>query len=62
MMDVNSVIEYMNENKTNGSSIGSTYKTLKACKIASYFRPYIAWYEGCVYVKGKNLICFGNKD
>ena len=53
------IIEYMNDNKLDDRVIGGSYKTLKACKIASYFKPYIAWHDGDMYMKGKNLMSFG---
>ena len=58
-MELEDVIEYINSNRLDTHlMVGCEYKTLKACKIASYFKPYISWYDGDVYVKGKNLIGF----
>ena len=62
--ELEGVIEYINSNKVNSRSRtmgGAEYKTLKAAKIASYFKPYIAWYDNNIYMKGKCLIGF-DKD
>ena len=62
-MDIERVIKYVDENRVNSVlMVGTEYKTLKACKIASYFKPYIAWHKGELYMKGKNLIGFEENE
>ena len=62
MEDISKVIKYIEKNKLdNKMMIGNEFKTLKACKIASYFKPYIAWYKGNMYRKGKNLMGFDDE-
>ena len=62
MEDIGKVIEYIEKNKLDTRvMVGNEFKTLKACKIASYFKPYIAWYDGNMYMKGKNLIGFDDE-
>ena len=62
MEDINKVIKYIERNKLdNKMMIGNEFKTLKACKIASYFKPYVSWYKGNMYRKGKNLMGFGDE-
>ena len=57
-MDVKEIVTYLEKNRDEGHTIGVPYKTLKAAKIASYFKPYLAWHNGALYFRGKNLLAF----
>lgn len=59
--NIEDVIKYIESNRVHSQNFGGEYKTLKACKIASYFKPYMAWHQGAMYMKGKNLLSYGNQ-
>ena len=59
--NIEELIKYIENNRVDSKNLGGEYSTLKACKIASYFKPYIAWYQGDMYMKGKNLLSFRNQ-
>ena len=59
--NIEDIIKYIEANRIDSQNLGGEYRTLKAAKIASYFKPYIAWYQGDMYMRGKNLLSFRNQ-
>jgi len=52
MLELKKVVDYLKANK-NPKGVYNDYKTEKASKLASYFPPYVIYYENNIYVKGK---------
>ncbi len=50
--------EYLDAHRIPSFGLGAVYDTEASAKLASYFKPFISWYEGSCFINGERIVNF----